>query len=289
MPSHKLIATAILTALATSSCQDSNNSNETPALAGVASRYYLAPDLINRDNNINGVGVASGSSSYGETDLSSTQLTLARQYTSAGLTSSTLGGWLSNYSSSLNQGSIPYSDWAGLKSAEYANAETACQSGWSQISSTAYNGQLQAAQAVFNAGICELKVNGTIVARLPVQGSDGNSSYPIHILTRTDGSKITFYQQGSSWLTTTSEPYQLKDTGTGWNVTTPDGSIEAYNKTGKLVSITNSEGQVTELSYNEDGQLKRVTSYLGKTLNLRYTSGKLTSASSAAGIVNPSN
>lgn len=286
MISRRLLATAILTALATSACNDSNNNglnlngNNTPK---VASRYYLAPEVAGNSTSISGVDVSTGKITYAASDINTSQLVLSRQTSSAGINPDELGGWQHNYSSSLDTDGIPVTEWQGTKSAEYADAKTACESGWQQINGSAYNGQLHAAAAVFNAGLCELKLNGTTVARLPVQGSDGNSSYPIHILTRSDGSRITFYEQGGAWATTTHEPYQLASTASGWSVTTPDGSVESYNLTGKLGNITNPQGQITTLSYNSTGQLETVISPFGQTLTLSYTGGRLSEASSAAG------
>ncbi|QQZ27762.1 RHS repeat protein [Thiothrix subterranea] len=286
MISRRLLATAVLTALATTACNDNNNnglnSNDTNATK-VASRYYLAPEVAGNSASINGVDVSTGKITYDTNDINTSQLALSRQFSSAGVSPDALGGWQHNYSSSLDAGGISTTEWQGAKSPEYPDAETACESGWQQISSSAYNGQLQTADAVFNAGLCELKLNGTTVARLPVQGSDGNSSYPIHILTRSDGSRITFYEQNGEWATTTREPYQLASTANGWNVTTPDGSVESYNLAGKPDSITNPQGQTTTLSYGSAGQLEKVTSPFGQSLTFSYTDGKLSEAKSAAG------
>ncbi|MBO0613078.1 RHS repeat protein [Thiothrix fructosivorans] len=286
MISRRLLVTAVLTALATTACNDNNNNNlnQTNGNATkVASRYYLAPEAAGNSASINGVDVSTGKITYDTNDMATSQLTLSRQYSSAGVSPDAMGGWQHNYSSSLDAGGIPTTEWQGAKSTEYPDAETACESGWQQISGSAYNGQLQTADAVFNAGLCELKLNGTTVARLPVQGSDGNSSYPVHILTRADGSRITFYEQNGEWATTTREPYQLASTASGWNVTTPDGSVESYNLAGKFDSITNPQGQTTTLSYNGAGQLETVTSPFGQALTFSYTDGKLTQAKSAAG------
>lgn len=286
MTPRRLLSVAVLTALATTACNDNNNNNLNQTSGNnpkVASRYYLAPEAAGNSASISGVDVSTGKMAYAASDINTNQLELSRQFSSAGVSPEALGGWQHNYSSSLDAGGIPATEWQGTKSTEYPDAATACQSGWQQISNTAYNGQLQTAQAVFNAGLCELKLNGTTVARLPVQGSDGNSSYPVHILTRSDGSRITFYERNGEWATTTREPYQLESTASGWDVTTPDGSIESYNLAGKLDSITNPQGQTTTLSYNSAGQLEKVTNPFGQTLTFSYTDDKLTQANSAAG------
>ena len=285
MISHRILATAVLTALTTTSCNDNGLNNTNGNTTKIASRYYLAPEPASSSSSINGVDIYSGKMAYDENDISTSQLVFSRKYSSAGASSDALGDWQHNYSSSLDAGGIPTTEWQGTKSTEYPDAETACQSGWQQISDTAYNGQLQTAQAVFDAGLCELKLNGATVARLPVQGSDGNSSYPIHILTRADGSRITFYKQNGVWETTTHEPYQLVFSSSGWNVTTPDGSVETYTAEGKLASITNTQGQITTLSYNGAGQLEKVTSPFGQTLTFSYTDGRLTQANSAVGTI----
>lgn len=270
MTPRRLLSVAVLTALATTACNDSNNNSLNQTNGNpikLASRYYLAPEPASASSSINGVDIYTGKMAYDENDIATSQLVLSRQYSSAGASTDELGGWRHTYSNSLDADGIPASDWQGIKSPEYPDAATACESGWQQINSTAYNGQLQTAQAVFNAGLCELHLDGKTVARLPVQGSDGSSSYPVHVLTRADGSRITFYQQADgAWATTTAQPYQLEPTSNGWNVTTPDGSVESYNLDGKLASITNPEGQTTTLDYNSAGQLATVTSPFGQTL-----------------------
>ncbi|QQZ27768.1 hypothetical protein HMY34_02815 [Thiothrix subterranea] len=148
MISRRLLATAVLTALATTACNDNGlNSSDTNAIK-VASRYYLAPEVAGNSASISGVDVSTGKITYAASDINTSQLALSRQFSSAGVSPDALGGWLHNYSSSLDAGGIPTTEWQGTKSTEYPDAETACESGWQQISSTAYNGQLQTAQSV---------------------------------------------------------------------------------------------------------------------------------------------
>lgn len=226
----------------------------------------------------------SGSLAYPESDLSSSFLSFTRQYSSTGLAPTSLGGWQHEYNNALDASNrVPYSSLQGAKSAQYTSVEQACQTGWSELKSTAYNGQLQAATAVFNAGLCELYLNNTLVASLPVQDSAGSNAYPVHVLSRADGSRITFVQKNGAWTTTTQAPYQLHASGSGWIVTLPDDSTEAYNASGQLTSITNADGQTTTLSYNSVGDLAQVTNLFGDSLTLSYSNGQLKTATTDAG------
>lgn len=70
---------------------------------------------------------------------------------------------------------------------------------------------------------------------------------------------------------------------TGWQYTTADNDVEIYNVNGKLLSITDHDGQTQTLTYSDAntsapiapmaGLLIRVTDAFGRQLNLTYNSG----------------
>jgi len=73
---------------------------------------------------------------------------------------------------------------------------------------------------------------------------------------------------------------------TGWQLTLADSSLEQYDATGKLLSITTREGLTTSLAYNVDGTLATVTDQFGHTLSLAYdTQGNLLTMTDPAGNV----
>lgn len=73
---------------------------------------------------------------------------------------------------------------------------------------------------------------------------------------------------------------------TGWLLTLADSSVEHYDATGKLQSITTREGLTTSLTYNGSGQLTTVADQFGHSLTLAYdTQGSLHTMTDPAGNV----
>ncbi|UJP01494.1 MAG: hypothetical protein LZF64_03505, partial [Nitrosomonas sp.] len=58
----------------------------------------------------------------------------------------------------------------------------------------------------------------------------------------------------------------------GWQLITADDSIETYNTTGKLISITDRNDRTQTLSYDANGRLVTVTDDTGRTLSFTYDS-----------------
>jgi len=94
----------------------------------------------------------------------------------------------------------------------------------------------------------------------------------------------------------------LSATATGWRVATPDQISYAFDPSGRLVSITNSRGQGTSVSYTPtawtitdaagrkvvvglggDGLVKTITLPDGRTVKYRYQAGQLSSVTDASG------
>jgi YD repeat-containing protein len=98
------------------------------------------------------------------------------------------------------------------------------------------------------------------------------SSSGTAITYRADGSAYTFTLAGTEWLpvadvnltlTTTTNPV-------GWQLITEDGSVEAYNVSGQLLSIKSRRGATHTLNYGTNGYLKAVTHTNGQSLNFTY-------------------
>jgi RHS repeat-associated protein len=115
-------------------------------------------------------------------------------------------------------------------------------------------------------------------------GMDWRSTYDRSILTfpgsnlaqtyREDGRIDSFWFQGGVWVgdadvTTTLAAVMTGGVQTGWQVTRGDDSVELYNISGQLTSITTREGLTTTLTYNGT-QLATVTGPFGHTLQYSY-------------------
>lgn len=62
---------------------------------------------------------------------------------------------------------------------------------------------------------------------------------------------------------------------TGWKYTSADDEVEIYDRTGKLLSITNRNGLKHTLSYDAKGRLISVSDTFGRSLKLTYNSANL--------------
>ena len=112
----------------------------------------------------------------------------------------------------------------------YTSASEACEQGWKNLKKSAYNGKLSDSQAIFHQGLCDIYLDSDIVASLPVQNSNGKNDFPLHTLTRPDGTLTTFFEKQGEWVTTTHAPLRLKQKGEQWQVTSVNDSTETYNK-----------------------------------------------------------
>ena len=81
-----------------------------------------------------------------------------------------------------------------------------------------------------------------------------------------DGRAIEFSYDGSSWQAPSEVRRQLAAVGSGYELTREDDSVEAYDSTGKLTSITNRAGQTLTVDYDENGLLDKVTHFTGRQL-----------------------
>ncbi len=129
-------------------------------------------------------------------------------FASQGAGSDLLGGWQHSFSSTLDAKGVSYKNWKGLKTETFKGASEACTTGWDSIKSTAYNGKLEDAQAIFHQGLCDLYLDSEIVASLPVRSQGEKADFPLHSLTRPDGTSYTFFQKDKAWVTTTATPLQ---------------------------------------------------------------------------------
>ncbi|MBP6076795.1 MAG: RHS repeat protein, partial [Nitrosomonas sp.] len=62
----------------------------------------------------------------------------------------------------------------------------------------------------------------------------------------------------------------LEVPGSGWQLITADDTIETYNTSGKLLSISSRDGRTQTLGYDANGRLITVTDDVGRTLSFTY-------------------
>ncbi|MBL8524568.1 MAG: RHS repeat protein [Betaproteobacteria bacterium] len=108
-------------------------------------------------------------------------------------------------------------------------------------------------------------------------------------VTRGDGKIHSYRLAGTTWVTDGDIASRLSATSTGWQlIDERNDVVEAFDSSGKLVSITTRSGEVTQLTYSDaststsvapaPGYLINVTDSFGRNLQLIYgTSGRLES------------
>lgn len=98
------------------------------------------------------------------------------------------------------------------------------------------------------------------------------------IVQRHDGSMRSFDTSGNELDNRDGGAENLQAISGGWKLTRADRSIETYDSTGRLQSITAATGEITSLSYGTNGLLSTVTGPFGHTLQFAYDSdGNVTS------------
>ncbi len=94
--------------------------------------------------------------------------------------------------------------------------------------------------------------------------------------TRSDGKTAYFRLVNSVWINQQAggdRITQATDDGgspIGWQLITADDTIETYNTSGKLLSISNREGRAQNLAYDSNGRLSTVTDDIGRALSFTH-------------------
>jgi RHS repeat-associated protein len=79
---------------------------------------------------------------------------------------------------------------------------------------------------------------------------------------------------------------QLTQTAGGYNLSMIDGTIHQFNSTGRLLSLSDANGNLTSLQYNLSGKLSSVTDPFGRVLSfLINLNGRVTSIADSTGII----
>jgi YD repeat-containing protein len=237
------------------------------------------------------INPASGAVYKTEADLSHPDAAIAfsRYYNStdsSGIDLST--GWRHSFSRSLKPRSVyviyqPYQSGNPNYSSAYADASTACTSGFAQIKARV--GTWQNATASYANGVCMLTQGGVIIGTLPLFAFQPQTAsaqvFPIVNaiagptiigvdVTRDDGQLITFWIQAGAIVAPPSINLKLQQTGSGYTLIDANDTVETYDANGKLLTITSRAGVVQTMSYDASGRLSSVSDTFGHQLTLSY-------------------
>jgi len=235
--------------------------------------YYLTP-LQTSSTKVSGVDLVTGAVHVSQSDVASNkQLSFSRIYTSNTKESNqTLGNFTHNFNTHLN----PKVDYAKepLASALFASKKKACDLGWEELAPKVLLGKLEGSQAIYNAekGLCDIYEDSQIKASLPVKNKQTQAlaSDALLLLHRADNTELLFFQDKTGrWQNTTKSPVTLTKTAQGYTLTLPNDSIEGYDTSGKLISISHAT-KTLALSYDESDRLSTLTNSFNQSITLHY-------------------
>jgi len=94
---------------------------------------------------------------------------------------------------------------------------------------------------------------------------------------RPDGKVLKFINYGGSWKANHADITEtLTAVGSQWKFKTADDSLEIYNDTGQLLTVTTRDEKITRYTYNANGLLEQVSDPYSRTLFFEYdSSGRL--------------
>jgi YD repeat-containing protein len=97
---------------------------------------------------------------------------------------------------------------------------------------------------------------------------------------RDDGQVITFWLDGSSFVSPPGLAMHFEQVAAGFHLTDAQDHVEAYDGTGKLLSITGRSGVIQTMGYDPLGRLSTVTNSFGGQITLGYDpQGRISSVS----------
>ncbi|MCH9693841.1 MAG: hypothetical protein K0U72_04970 [Gammaproteobacteria bacterium] len=275
----------------------------------VVRKYVLetpTPEPADCDRT-NPCDLATGNKLQSENDYAGSgagTLSFSRFYNSAGPFRSTANGgvgWRHTYSRTLDE--RPDKDpikFATGQSASYGSDLEACESGWDDIKTTVWSGDLSTATATFVGGSsCEISDGGSLKAIFPVKQAQSRPAFTpastMHTITRPSGAVYHFKKVGSDWVNELNPAMTLEASGSNWVFSAASDTQETYNGSGQLISITYRNGQTETLEYNlttaqggddDSDTLDRVTGPFGHSLSFAYDgSGRLDTVTTPDGAI----
>jgi YD repeat-containing protein len=214
-------------------------------------------------------------------------LSFKRYYNSSDVSPTYLNpGWRHSFSRSIQPryaslDYLPYTPNAD-NSSLYTDEATACTSGFAEIKagvSTWAN-----ASASYANGVCALSVGSTQIGTLTIHYTIWPSPNPSALILvgfdalRDDGQLVSFNLQNSALVAPPGIPLQMQQTASGYTLTDPSDTVETYDSTGKLMSVTSRTGVVQTMNYDTSARLSTVTDNFGHQLTLSYDrQGRLSS------------
>jgi len=175
-----------------------------------------------------------------------------------------------------------------IRSSLYSTRQSACNTGFQEVNSRLFFGQVNDATATFTNDTCILSKDGQVIANLQILKEDRQPQFvePVseHTIMRPNGAEYRFSLVGGTWTNIDGQPQTLKQSGSNWLLTLSDGTTEIYEESGKLTQSTTAAGLTTQYAY-ADNQLINVTGPFGDTLNLEYTDGRISRVTGPDGSV----
>jgi YD repeat-containing protein len=195
-------------------------------------------------------------------------------------------GWRHSFSRTIqpryaSSDYLPYTANAGSSSL-YTDEATACTSGFAEIEagvSTWAN-----ASASYANGVCALSVGSTQIGTLTIHYTIWPSPNPSALILvgfdalRDDGQLVSFNLRNGALVAPPGITLQMQQTSSGFTLTDPSDTVEAYDSTGRLLTVTSRAGVVQTMNYDTSARLSTVTDNFGHKLTLSYDSqGRLSS------------
>lgn len=123
-------------------------------------------------------------------------------------------------------------------------------------------------------------------------GRNWRSTYDRHlaigtsvVAQRADGQELIFTSNLAIWTSDSDVDIKIVHSGSVWILTNRDDSVETYNASGMLTSISTRDGYTQALQYNGGNQLQTVTDSFGRALQFTYQSNLLQSVTTPSGLV----
>ena len=133
-------------------------------------------------------------------------------------------------------------------------------------------------------GVCALSVGGTQIGTLTIHYTIWPMPNPSALTLvgfdalRADGQLVSFNLQSGAVVPPPGIALQMQQTASGYTLTDPSDTVEAYDSTGKLLTVTSRAGVVQTMNYDTSARLSTVTDNFGHRLTLSYdTQGRLSS------------
>jgi len=195
-------------------------------------------------------------------------------------------GWRHSFSRSIHpryasSDYLPYTQNADSSSL-YTDEATACTSGFAEIKAGAST--WANASANYANGVCTLTVGGTQIGRLTIHYTAPPTPDPSTLTLvgfdalRDDGQLVSFNLQSGALVAPPGITLQMQQTASGYTLTDPSDTVETYDSTGKLLSVTSRAGVVQTMNYDTSARLITVTDNFGHQLTLTYSSQGLLSS-----------